>query len=59
MNDVGLAGSPHLAFMVLHAEFPRLANQTDIFTGAVGLNVAEERLETLVDDLPTRSNQTK
>ena len=52
MDDVGLAGGAHLAFVVLHAEIPRLADEADIFTGAVGLDLAEERFKTLVDGLP-------
>ena len=54
MNDVRLAGGAHLSLMMLRAEFPCLADQAYIFSGAVDLDVAEKRLETLVDGLPIR-----
>ncbi len=59
MNDVRLAGGAHLALMMLHAEIPRFADQTDIFTGSVGLNVAEEGLETQVDGMPLGGEQAR
>jgi len=31
------------------AEFPRLANERHIFSGTIGLNLAEESLKTIVD----------
>ena len=51
MNDVGLAGGAHLALVVLDAELPGFANEADVFTGAVGLDLAEKCLETLVDGI--------
>ena len=44
MDDVRLARGAHLALVVLHAEFPRLADERNVFGGAIGLNVAEKRL---------------
>jgi hypothetical protein len=35
--------------MVLHAELPGLADEGDIFAGAVGLDVTEEGFKTLVN----------
>ena len=49
VNDVGLAGSAHLAGMMLDAELPGFANEGDVFAGAVGLDLAQEGFETLVD----------
>ena len=49
MNDVGLAGSSNLAFMVLNAEIPGFADETDIFTGTVRLNAPEQSLKALID----------
>ena len=45
MNDVGLAGGAHLALVVLDAELPGLADEADIFTGAIGLDLAEKRFK--------------
>ncbi len=50
VDDVGLAGGAHLAGMVLDAELPGFANEGNVFAGAVGLNLAQEAFETLVDD---------
>ena len=49
MNDVGLAGGAHLALMVLDAEFPGFANKFDVFTGAVGLDLAEKSFNAAID----------
>ena len=49
MNDVGLAGGAHLPLVMLDAELPRLADQGDVFIGAIGLDVAEQRFKALVD----------
>ena len=49
MNDVRLAGGAHLPGMVLDAKFPGFANEADVFAGAVGLNLAEQGFEALVD----------
>ncbi len=50
VNDVGLAGGAHLAGMVLDAELPGLANEGDVFAGAVGLDLAQEGFKPLIDD---------
>ena len=50
VDDVGLAGGAHLALMVLNAELPGLADEGNVFAGSVGLDVAEKRFKTLVDD---------
>ena len=49
VDDVGLAGGAHLAFMMLDAELPCLADEGDVFTGTVGVDVLEQRFKTLVD----------
>jgi len=49
VDDVRFAGGPHLACVMLYAELPCLADEGDIFTGAVGLNLLEQRRKTLVD----------
>ena len=51
MNDVRLAGGALLARVMLHAEFPRFANQRDVFAGTIGLHLAQQRLEAGVDHL--------
>ena len=48
MDDVGFAGGAHLAFMMPDTELPSLADQRDVFAGAVGVNPLEHRLEALV-----------
>jgi hypothetical protein len=45
MDDVGLAGGAHLPLVMLDAELPRLADEGDIFTGTVGLDLAEQRFK--------------
>ena len=49
MNNVRLARGAHLAFVMLHAELPRLSDQGDIFINSVSLNATEERLKALID----------
>ena len=49
MDDVGLAGGAHLALVVLNAEVPRLADEANVVTGAVGLDLTEERFKTCFD----------
>ncbi len=49
MDDVGLAGGAHLALVVLDAELPGLADEANVFAGAVGLDLAEQRFKALVD----------
>ena len=49
MDDVGLAGGAHLALMVLDAELPCFANEANVVTGAIGLDLAEESFEAGVD----------
>ena len=51
MNNVRLARGAHLALMMLDAELPCLADQRDIFIGAVGLNPAKQSLKALVDSV--------
>ncbi len=47
MNDVGLAGGPHLALMMPNAKLPGLANEGDVFAGAVGVDLLEQRVKAL------------
>ena len=49
MDDVGLAGGAHLALMMLDAELPGFADKVNVFTGAIGLNLAEKCFEATVD----------
>jgi hypothetical protein len=49
VDDVGLAGCPHLPFMVLDTELPRLADERHVFSGPVGLNVLQEGFKALID----------
>ena len=51
VNDVGLAGGSHLALMMADAELPGLADQSDVFTGTIGLDVLQQRLEALGNSL--------
>ncbi len=51
VNDVGLAGGAHLPGMMLDAEFPGFANEGNVFAEAVGLHLAQQGFETLVDHL--------
>ena len=51
MNDVRLAGGPHLAFVVVDAELPGLADQLDVFAGAIGVDLLQECFNALVDGL--------
>ena len=47
MHNIGLAAQARLPLMVRDAELPRLANQRDIFIGTVGLDLAQQRFESL------------
>ena len=49
MNDVRLAGGAHLALVMLDAELPGFANKFNVFSGAVGLNLAEQGFEAAID----------
>ena len=49
MNDVRLAGGAHLALVMLDAELPGLADKCNVFTGAIGLDLAEKSFEAAVD----------
>src|SRR5258708_37294209 len=49
MDDVGFAGSAHLAGVVLHAEIPCLANQRDVLVGAVRAHLNEQRFKAAVN----------
>ena len=51
VDDVGLAGSPRLPFMVPDAELPGLADERNVFAGTVGVDFLEQRLKAVVDDL--------
>jgi hypothetical protein len=35
--------------MVLHSKLPRFADERDIFSGAIGVNLAQQSFKTLVD----------
>jgi cytochrome c553 len=45
MDDVGLAGGAHLPLVMLDAELPGLADEGDIFAGAVGLDLLGAALQ--------------
>ncbi len=49
MDDVWLARSANLPGVMLDAEVPRLADEGDVFAGAIGLDLAEHRLKPLVN----------
>ena len=48
MNDVGLAGRALLAFVLVHAEGPGLADEGEVVGGAVGAQRGEHVLELAV-----------
>ena len=48
MDDVRFARGPHLPFMVADAELPGLANQSEVFTGAIGVDLTQQRFKALI-----------
>ncbi len=49
MNDIWLTGGTHLALVMLDAELPGFAYKFNIFSGTIGLNLAEKSLDTAID----------
>ena len=49
MNDVRLTGGSHLALVMLDAKLPGFAYKFNVFSGTIGLNLAEKSLDTAID----------
>src|ERR1700675_3378670 len=49
MNDVRLAGGAHLALVMFYAKLPGFADKFNVFSGAVGLNLAKKNFDATID----------